>query len=323
MKDGYCFLVFTDATVTGELLRELRELASVGLRRMAARTSFTPGYLSQVETGLKPVTPAVLDAYRAVLSDPALGLAEVDMARLQATLTDPASAGTSGLSDIAVILDRTRHLEDTVGSALVVDMVRGMDVAARALAGHRAGGSASAALASEVARYRGWLEHATGRGHVADKVLADATGLAEEAGDGSQLAHAHSFRAYTARHAGQLSKAVALTEAAISVSGAHPILGVYDRYQRAELLALQGDRRRAARALHQADAAAEAADGVDLPAYGYWYTAGFWGLERGVVLGAMGRWTDAAREADAGLAALPVDHRTAPWARSMMAQATR
>lgn len=316
--------MFTDAPVTGELLRELRELASLGLRRMAARTAFTPGYLSQVETGQKPVTPAVLDAYRTVLSDPSLGLADVDMARLQATLTDPASAGTSGLSDIAVILERTRHLEDTVGSALVVDMVRGMDVAARALAGHRAGGGpASAALASEVARYRGWLEHATGRAHVADKVLADATGLADDAGDGSQLAHAHSFRAYTARHAGQLSKAVALTEAAISVTGAHPILGVYDRYQRAELLALQGDRRRAALALHQADAAAEATDGIELPAYGYWYTAGFWGLERGVVLAAMGRPTDAAREADAGLAALPVDHQAAPWARSMMDQATR
>ncbi len=315
--------MFTDAPVTGELLRNLRELASIGLRRMASRTNFTPGYLSLVERGEKPVTPAVLDAYRTVLADPALGLADVDTVRLQATLSDPDTAGTSGLADIAVILDRTRHLEDTVGSALVVQMVRGMDAAARALAGHRAGGTASAALASEVARYRGWLEHATARPHVADKVLADAATLADEAGDGSQLAHAHSFRAYTARHTGQLSKAVALTDAAIAVTAAHPILGVYDRYQRAELLALQGDRRRAARALHQADAAAEAADGIDLPAYGYWYTAGFWGLERGVVLAAMGRWTDAAREADAGLAALPVDHQAAPWAQSMMAQAAR
>lgn len=314
--------MFTDGAVTGELLRELRTLAEIGLRRMAARTCFTPGYLSLVETGQRPVTPAVVDAYRSVLSDPALGLAEVDTARLQATLRDPSAAGASGLSDIAVILDRTRHLEDTVGAALVVQMVRGMDAAARALAGHRAGGTASAALASEVARYRGWLEHATARPHLADKVLADSAEMAEEAGDASQLAHAHSFRAYTARHAGHLAKAVDLTDAAIAVTGAHPILGVYDRYQRAELLALQGDPRRAARALHQADAAAEATDGIDLPAYGYWYTAGFWGLERGVVLAAMNRPTEAEREATAGLAALPAEHRGASWARAMLSQAT-
>ena len=277
----------------------------------------TPCYLSLVETGQKPVTPAVRDAYRNVLSDPALGLSDVDTARLEATLSDPSTAGTSGLADIAVILDRARHLEDAVGSALVVQMVRGMDAAARALAGHQAGGTASAVLASEVARYRGWLEHATDRPLVADKVLADAAKLAAHAGDDSQLAHAHSFRAYTARHCGNLPMAVALTDAAIAVTGAHPIPGVYDRYQRAELLALQGDRRRAARALHQADTAAERVDGIELPAYGYWYTAGFWGLERGIVMAAMGRPTDAAREADAGLAALPVEHRTSPWARSM------
>ncbi|MBP2194011.1 transcriptional regulator with XRE-family HTH domain [Nocardia goodfellowii] len=310
--------MFAEPGVTGELLRELRTLAEVGLRRMAERTSFTPGYLSQIETGQRPVTPAVLDAYRSVLADPVLGLSEVDMARLQAALEDPAGAGSGSLADLSVILDRTRHLEDTVGAALVVQMVRGMDGAARALARHRAGGAASASLASEVARYRGWLEHATNRPHLADRVLSDAAGLAEEAEDYSQLAHARSFRAYTARHTGHLERAVDLTEAAISVTKAHPILGVYDRYQRAELLALKGDNYRAGRALRRADIAAEATEGIELPAFGYWYTPGFWGLERALVLTAMGRPTEAAREAEMGLAALPADHRDTDWARSML-----
>ncbi|MEU8894568.1 helix-turn-helix domain-containing protein [Nocardia sp. NPDC048505] len=310
--------MFTDHEVTGELLRELRTLAEIGLRRMAARTSFTPGYLSQVENGQKPVTPAVLDAYRSVLADPVLGLSGVDIARLQAALADPAGAGRSSLSDISLILERTRHLEDSVGAALVVQMVRGMDGAARALAGQRAGGRAAAGLASEVARYRGWLEHATKRPHLADRVLADAARLAEEATDGSQLAHALSFRAYTARHHGNLTRAVDLTEAAIAVRDAHPILGVYDRYQRSELLALQGRRQRAARALHRADTAAEAAEGIELPSFGYWYTPGFWGLERAQVLIALGRPADAIREAEMGLAALPSDHRSTDWARAML-----
>jgi hypothetical protein len=48
----------------------------------------------------------------------------------------------------------------------------------------------------------------------------------------------------------------------------HPILPVYDRYQRAELLAPQGDRTATARALRCADRAAAATDGIHLPAYG-------------------------------------------------------
>ncbi|WP_245562669.1 helix-turn-helix domain-containing protein [Nocardia araoensis] len=312
--------MFTDAGVTGELLRELRTVAGIGLRRMASRTCFTPGYLSLVETGQRPVTAAVLEAYRSVLSDPTLGLESVDLERLGSTVGDPSSAGRAGLEDISAILDRTRHLEDVVGASAVVQLVRGMDATARTLARHRAGGKASASLASEVARYRGWLEHATDRAHIADRVLGDAAKLAEDGNDPSQLAHAHSFRAYTARHNGDLQRAVDLTESAIAVTRAHPILGVYDRYQRAELLALQGDRRRAARALHHADAAAAATEGIDLPAFGYWYTPGFWGLERGVVLAAMGRTPDAIREAEDGYAALPEEHKGTDWARSMLTQ---
>ncbi|MGH3904588.1 MAG: helix-turn-helix domain-containing protein [Pseudonocardiaceae bacterium] len=313
--------MFTDGAISGDLLRELRTIAGVGLRRMATRTCFTPGYLSLVENGHKPVTTAVVDAYRAVLADPALGLADVDIARLQAAIHDPARAGAGSIEDVSMILERTRHLEDVVGPGMVVQFVRGIDGVALALAGQRAGRQASGAVASEVARYRGWLEHATGHPHLADRTLDDAARLADEVGDRSQLAHALSFRAYTTRHRGDLARAVDLTEAAIAVTGAHPILGVYDRYQRAELLALQGsDTYRTARALHRADAAAQATEGIDLPAFGYWYTPGFWGIERGLVLAAMGRRTDAAREASDGVAALPAEHQGTEWVTSMLTQ---
>lgn len=313
--------MFTDGAVTGGLLRELRLIAGVGLRRMAERTCFTPGYLSQVETGCKPVTAAVVDAYRSVLADPALGLAAVDIERLQATVRDPAGAGTTGVADVSVILERTRHLEDVTSPGIVIGVVRGIDGIARTLARQRAGGQAAGAVASEVARYRGWLEHATGYPHTADRSLADAAVLAEDAGERSQLAHSLSFRAYTTRYRGDLTRAVDLTESAISVQGAHPILSVYDRYQRAELIALQSrDSYRAARALHKADQAAEATDGIDLPAYGYWYTRGFWGVQRGVVLAAMGRSSAAVREATAGIAELPDAHRKAGWLAGMLGE---
>jgi hypothetical protein len=97
----------------------------------------------------------------------------------------------------------------------------------------------------------------------------------------------------------------------------HPILPVYDRYQRAELLAAQGDRTATARALRCADRAAAATDGIDLPAYGYWYTAGFWGVQRGIVLALLGRGRDAIIEAEQGVAAMPAEHRSAGWLTDM------
>jgi hypothetical protein len=266
------------------------------------------------------VTPAVLDAYRKVLGDPTLGLANVDPERLQATVTDPSSAGRSSLEDIAVILDRTRHLEDIAGAALVTPVIRGIDGLARALVNERVGGGAAAAMASEVARYRGWLEHAVGAPHTANRALEDAARLAEAAGDRDQLAHSYSFRAYTARHQGDTARAVALTDAAIGVEGAHPILGVYDRYQRAEILAVRGESRRSGKALMLADRAAEAVDGIELPSYGYWYTAGFWGVQRGIVLALLGRKADAVREAAEGVAAMPAAHRSTGWLASMLEQ---
>jgi hypothetical protein len=99
----------------------------------------------------------------------------------------------------------------------------------------------------------------------------------------------------------------------------HPILPVYDRYQRAELLAAQGDRTATARALRCADRAA-ATDCIELPAYGYWYTAGFWGVQRSIVLALLGRGRDAIAEAEQGVAAMPVEHRSAGWLADMLAR---
>ncbi|WP_406230122.1 hypothetical protein [Nocardia sp. NBC_01009] len=53
---------------------------------------------------------------------------------------------------MSVILERTRHLEDTVGATLVVPVIRGIDRVARALASERAGGAAGAAIAAEAKR---------------------------------------------------------------------------------------------------------------------------------------------------------------------------
>lgn len=56
-------------TVDGSVLRELRQRAGVGLRRIAgaAKVPVSDGHLSRVERGLRPVTPAIVAAYEKAL----------------------------------------------------------------------------------------------------------------------------------------------------------------------------------------------------------------------------------------------------------------
>lgn len=317
-EERYCTQVFANKSVTGALLRELRTAAGIGLRTMATRTTFSASYLSEVELGHKAVTDAVLHGYRKVLGDPAIGLSGVDVERLAAAVADPSGAGASSLEDIAVILERTRHLEDVSGAEFVLPVVRGLDRLARALATESAGGPAAAGLASEAAGYRAWLEHATGHVHTSNTVFGDAVRLAEFADDPSRLAHARCLRAYTARAQGDIGRALDLTAAAAAVDGAHPVLGVYARHQRAEFLAVRGDRRQAIKALTAAARASDALDGTDVHASIYWYDEPFRALHRGVVLSELGRVEDGKREALQGLEAMPPVHRSAPWLSAML-----
>jgi tetratricopeptide (TPR) repeat protein len=269
---------------------------------MAVKTHFSPAYLSEVETEQKPVTSAVLDAYRQVLgADTTL-----DVDRLAATIADPSSVGSSALEDISVILERTRHLEDTVGSTLVIPTIRGIDTMTRALV--PAGG---AELAAEVATYRGHLERAGGRHALAGKLLSDAAVLSYGVDD-SLYAHALAYTAHNAWQAGDLRRALGESEAASQVSGAHPTVAAYVLYLRADLLAAAGDDTRSFRTLHRADKIVESLSG-EPPAENYFYTPGYFAVHRGVVLSALGRQSEAVREAQQGLEALPPELRRAQW----------
>ena len=291
--------MFAKSDVTGGMLRELRTVAGISLRKVAAKTHLSPAYLSEVETERKPVTPTVIDAYRVALGDdPTL-----DIDRLAATLVDPSSAGASAIEDVSVILDRTRHMEDQLGALAVAPVVRGIDSLARSLDQH---------IASEVSRYRGWIEHTVGNRAVADKVLSDAASLATDA---PQRAHALSFRSLIARHDEDLPKALDLAEATIAADGVHPALAAFDRYWRGELLARMGETRAAAKAI-----APEPTETDDLPPGGYWYTSGFLAVQRGLVLSCMGRQADGIAEASQGLAEMPESHRGADWIMVMLKQ---
>ncbi|MGQ4618454.1 helix-turn-helix domain-containing protein [Nocardia sp. R7R-8] len=292
----------------GALLRTARESAGVSLRSMARMTNYSPAYLSLIESGKRPATHEVVCAYERTLG--------ADLERLAAVSESPAKVDSSSLDDVAVMLSATRRIEDAAGPASVLGVVQGMSTMAERFADQARARHASraAALASEVTQYRGWLEHATGAGKASLRSLDRSIALAEQAGGSDQLAHGLSFSAYVRLERGQLDDAAQLVDAVLSVPRLHPLIRVYERYQHARVLAMAGDRHGAERALIQADADTDAAADEPPPDAGYWYTPGFFGLQRARVLRTLGN-AERSRELVAqSLASMPEDHRTAEWA---------
>ncbi|WP_062992432.1 hypothetical protein [Nocardia anaemiae] len=71
-----------------------------------------------------------------------------------------------------------------------------------------------------------------------------------------------------------------------------------------------------------AEAAAEAADGVEPRASMYWWSTGFGAVQRGGVLAMLGYSGEAVAEATHGLAAMPAEHRESEWLAPPCAEST-
>ncbi|MGO4613765.1 helix-turn-helix domain-containing protein [Nocardia sp. 2YAB30] len=292
----------------GALLRAARETAGVTLRSMARMTNYSPAYLSLIESGKRPATHEVVCAYERTLG--------ADLERLSAVSGAPAKVDSSSLDDVAVMLSATRRIEDATGPTSVLSVVQGMSTMTERFADHARSRHAAgaAALASEVTQYRGWLEHATGAGKASLRSLDRSIALAEHAGGSDQLAHGLSFSAYVRLERGELGEAAGLDDAVLSVPLLHPLIRVYERYQHARVRAMAGDRRGAERALLLADSEADAAGDEPPPDAGYWYTPGFFGLQRARVLRTLGD-AERSREVVAqSLKSMPEGHSTAEWA---------
>ncbi|MEV6555629.1 helix-turn-helix transcriptional regulator [Nocardia sp. NPDC051756] len=297
----------------GPLLRAAREAAGISLRGMAERTFYSRTYLSAIETGQRPVPAGVSAAYERVL-------ATTDLGRLTAASSSAASVDASALADVAVMLAAIRRIEDTTGAHAVLPAVRGMSsMTEQFVREARTGRDTAAAVASEVTQYRGWLEHAVGADTAARRSLTTAVDLAAESHDPDRLVHSLGFAGYVAWGAtGDYDEVIGLSDAALNVRGAHPVLAAYARMRRAELLAARGEALEAQRALAAADEAAASADGFEPPDAMYWWTPGFGAVQRGGVLALLGDTAQAVEEAMAGLAEMPIEHRRTEWLASAL-----
>ncbi|MER7450810.1 helix-turn-helix domain-containing protein [Nocardia beijingensis] len=292
----------------GAILRAAREAGGVKLRTMAALTNYSPSYLSLIESGKRPVPQRVVASYESVLG--------TDLGRLSTVAGSAANIDTSSLREVATMLASMRRIEDATGPATVLPAVHGLAKMAESFAAQARSAlvKQSAMIASEISQYRGWLELVTGADAASRQSLARAIELAEAAEGSDQLAHALSFTAYASLERNQLHEAENYAEAVMSVERMHPLIRVYEHYQLARVRAVNGNARAAQHALIVADKAAEESEREEPPEAGYWYTMGFWGLQRARVLWILGQHEQARNEVQHGLAEMPESHRTAEWA---------
>ncbi|GAB3167305.1 hypothetical protein GCM10027059_27930 [Myceligenerans halotolerans] len=299
----------------GPLLRAAREAAGITLRTMAARTHYNAGYLSLIENGERPVPAGVADAYQRVLGT-------TDLGRLVTVTRSAASVDAATLDQVATMLGALRRIEDTTGVLSVLPAVRGMSATVDQLAREASTPVRERAvhLAAEVTQYRGWLEHAVGADTAARRSMAAAVDLAGEAGEPNRLAHALTFAATVTWSAtGALAETIDLSDAALSVDGAHPTLRAYAALRRSELLASLDQTTEARGVLSMADEAIEAARDAEPPPEAlYWFTPGFGAVQRGAVLTLLGDTAQAIEEATAGLAEMPPEHRRTEWLASTL-----
>jgi transcriptional regulator with XRE-family HTH domain len=298
----------------GAALRRLRSQAGLTQPQLARVTYMAQSTISRLESGSYPLS---VDSARRL--DDALGSDELVDIALHAVGVDVAT-----LDELSRLVSVNRRLEDESSAASVLPTIRRCVALAEKFAIESAFARRPVAVtaASEISQYCGWLEFATGNARRADQCLDRAVSLAVESDNPDMLSQGLSFRAYFALERGHLGEAGSLTSAALRGTRTHPLLRVYDHFQLARVHALSGDAREAQRVLRAADRAAEAAERESPPEHGYWYTSGFWGLERGRVLWLLGQEDRAISEVRSGLTAMPAEHRSAEWA-AQWAQAAR
>ncbi|HEV2784710.1 MAG TPA: helix-turn-helix transcriptional regulator [Actinophytocola sp.] len=303
-------------TTFGDRARELMAARDISLRELARRTFYDKAHLSRVLNGHKAAgaeLAARLDAELGAdgslvaLADERLALAEECPHRVDGAVLD----------SVAALLGATRRLEDVTSAATVLPTVREYLTMVERFAAE-AGSSvrpAAVGLASELHQYAGWLHVPLRRWQVAERLMDRATVLGMEADDPQRTATALSFAGYTAMRRGDFRRADALSEAAARDTRVDVGLRTYVTYQRAEVLALNGEPTDAYRLLGQADAMVDhLPDPAELPDAGYWYTPAFFLGNRAFVLDKLGEHAVAKRIMAESLAELPEQWRTSEWA---------
>ncbi|GAA1118477.1 hypothetical protein GCM10009642_65290 [Nocardiopsis metallicus] len=234
---------------------------------------------------------------------------------VQRLLEQPECVDAAAVAVLGTMLAAQRRLDDHVGAEIVLPSARShaqiMDVAADRARGPHAEGLR--VVAAEWIQFEGWLLASTGRLHQAVQVLERAAVLAQELNEGTLLAQAYNFVAYTDRRRGDVPAFLSGFLRAYHTPGAHPAQRVGDAIQAAHGQALLGQREDARRLLDEAATLAEHAATLPPPPTAYWLNEQFHRLNLGLAHHGLGEADVAVDLISSGLAGLPADQRAADW----------
>jgi hypothetical protein len=233
----------------------------------------------------------------------------------------PRRVDAATIDALADVLAATRHLEDQIGSADVLPSVQ----AHRGLAASLLADAPSpirdrlGSLTGELHQYLGWLLAETGHLEQARVELDAALALGVEFDDPDLTSLALSFKGHLAWMVGNPHGVIALSGAARRDTRVFLAQHAFNAHQQARGWAMAGERGEVDRALAHADTLAERAltRQADTPPNLYWYSPGFFTLQRGLTWHTLADTRIAARAATEltnGLHELPAAERDSEWA---------
>ncbi|MGH3855699.1 MAG: helix-turn-helix domain-containing protein [Pseudonocardiaceae bacterium] len=321
-----------------EQVAALRDQAGLSLAGVATAAHVARGYVHHIEHGRRwptqPVAKALdnaLDAGGSLLAawevaDALPKTAAVpsnpeDKERVLLAARHPRRVDAATVRALADVLVATRHLEDQIGSAAVLPGIRSHRTLARALLADarppirdRVG-----ALAGELHQYLGWLLAETGHTEQARTELDAALALGVEFDDPDLTSLALSFKGHLAWMLDDPHGVTTCSRAARRDQRVFISQHAYNAHQEARGWAMAGKSDQVDLTLKHADELAERAIARrgDAPPNMYWYSSGFFTLQRGLTWHTLGdaRVAErAATELTSGLDQLPDAERHSEWA---------
>lgn len=324
----------------GEKMRALMAERGVSLRALAKTLPVDPGHLSRISRDLRPPSDEM-----AAQIDQALGadgelivlarnsparpaLTPDDEERLLLAARRPVRIDPVVIQSLGTVLDAQRRIEDSVGSASLLEPVRAQ-VAAIACMVAGARGEVRVALldiAAQWAQFAGWLHASLDRRAEALRHLGTALEWATEIDDRAMIGAVLSWRGHVAERAGEIGPMIGLSRAG---QRTRDMGRVYNLFQEARGHAVLGDADAVERLTATAREEAERRRSEDGRPWEYYYFApGFFVLEHGTVYRILGR-SHLSRNADAvelltaGLNDLPPHMRGSEWAGEFVYQLGR
>jgi len=321
-----------------EQVATLREQAGLSLAEVAAVAHVARGHVHNIEHGRRWPSQGVVKALDGALNAGGALLATWEAAdalpktaaapadpedreRVTLAARQPRRVDAATVGALAEVLAAIRRLEDQVGSAAVLPGVRNHRALACSLLADARGPVRDrvGALAGELHHYLGWLLAETRHFEAAQRELDAALALGVEFDDPDLTSLALSYKGYLAWMLDDSQGAITLSRAAHRDERVFVAQHAYNTYQEARGWAMVGERAEVDRLLGRADELAERAVArqADAPPNMYWYSSGFFTLQRGLTWHTLGDPRVAQRAATElinGLHEMPDAERDSEWA---------